>query len=100
MYPTIPHMRGTPLSVDDAAELAISQFSGLESAVVQLGRDPRPDLVVLAPLGAQLGGRGAPDLVGVGAGGAVEAARYRARACGKGSSAMGTAYPVTGLLTK
>jgi hypothetical protein len=39
--------------VDDTAELAIGQFFCLEPAVVQLDRDPLPDLPVLVPLPAE-----------------------------------------------
>src|SRR5215472_8438180 len=61
MYPTIPHTSSSPagrrmaLAVDDAPELALRQGGRREPALPELGRDQRPDLVVLVPAGLEFG---------------------------------------------
>src|SRR5215472_12773862 len=58
MYPTIPHTSSSPaavLAVDDAPELALRQDGRREPALPKLGRDQRPDLVVLVPACLEFG---------------------------------------------
>src|SRR5262249_50795075 len=62
MYPTIPHTSSSPadgrrmaLGVDDARELALRQGGRREPALPELGRDQRPDLVVLVLAGLEFG---------------------------------------------
>ena len=60
MYPTIPHTFEVPFSqlallVRDAPELALRQCRRREPALFELGRDERPDLVVLALASLEFG---------------------------------------------